>query len=446
MAPHAFQKLDSRILTKSFFVLLALVLIGMFFIAVRFVAGIGAVSNMSDGFPWGIWIAYDVATGTAIACGGYAVAILVYIRNRMHYHPMIRSCILTSMFGYGLAGFSVMVDLGRPWNAYNFFVPSKWQFNSAMFEVALCVMAYSTVLIIEFLPAILQSMETSRWRRFHQILDWLQPRVLPNEEAKEAILEKVKWIKAAAGWVRPRLEKVLIFFIVLGITLPTMHQSSLGSMLLIAATKLHPLWHTPFLPLLFLINCIYIGYAIAILESLISSQAFRRPFEIDALSGLASLIPGLAGLWLTVVIGDLAYRDQISAALRFDRFSCFFLVEFLLIALGSLILLSRKNRRSPRWMFISAVLIVCGGALYRFNVYLIGFNPGQGWIYFPSLAEILISVGIVALEILGYQVLVKLVPVLPNLHLPGHTSSQQAPSGKNGPTTLPHLPASTPTS
>ena len=195
-----------------------------------------------------------------------------------------------------------------------------------------------------------------------------------------------------------------------------------------------------------LFNCIYIGYAIAILESLISSQAFRRPFEIDALSGLASLIPGLAGLWLTVVIGDLAYRDQISAALRFDRFSCFFLVEFLLIALGSLILLSRKNRRSPRWMFISAVLIVCGGALYRFNVYLIGFNPGQGWIYFPSLAEILISVGIVALEILGYQVLVKLVPVLPNLHLPGHTSSQQAPSGKNGPTTLPHLPASTPTS
>ena len=142
-----FQKLEGKIFTKSFFILLAVVLVGFFFVGVRYVKGIGAVSNMSDGYPWGIWITYDVATGTAIACGGYAVAILVYIRNRMQYHPLIRSAILTSMFGYGLAGFSVMVDLGRPWNAYNFFIPSKWQANSAMFEVALCVMAYSTVLI-----------------------------------------------------------------------------------------------------------------------------------------------------------------------------------------------------------------------------------------------------------------------------------------------------------
>ena len=165
MGHDQFQKQEGRILTTSFFVLLSLSLLGIVLIAVRCVKGIGAVSNMSDGYPWGIWIAYDVATGTAIACGGYAVAILVYIRNHMRYHPLIRSCILTSMFGYGLAGFSVMVDLGRPWNAYNFFVPSKWQVNSAMFEVALCVMAYSTVLIIEFLPAILYSLETSRWRR-----------------------------------------------------------------------------------------------------------------------------------------------------------------------------------------------------------------------------------------------------------------------------------------
>ena len=197
---------------------------------------------MSDGYPWGIWIAYDVATGTAIACGGYAVAILVYIRNHMRYHPLIRSCILTSMFGYGLAGFSVMVDLGRPWNAYNFFVPSKWQANSAMFEVALCVMAYSTVLIIEFLPAILYSLETSRWRRLQMVMDRLHPLFAPD---KDAVLGKIGYVRAAAAWLRPRLEKVLIFIIVLGITLPTMHQSSLGSMLLIAATKLHPLWHSP---------------------------------------------------------------------------------------------------------------------------------------------------------------------------------------------------------
>ena len=173
MSHDDFQKQEGRIFTKSFFVLLTLALIGGALIVVRAVKGLGAVSNLSDGFPWGIWITYDVATGTAIACGGYAVAILIYIRNRMHYHPLIRSCVLTSMFGYGLAGFSVMVDLGRPWNAYNFFVPSKWQANSAMFEVALCVMAYSTILIIEFLPALLISMERSEWRRLRMCMDWL---------------------------------------------------------------------------------------------------------------------------------------------------------------------------------------------------------------------------------------------------------------------------------
>jgi Ni/Fe-hydrogenase subunit HybB-like protein len=412
MGHDEFQKQEGRILTTSFFVLLALSLIGIILIAVRCVKGIGAVSNMSDGYPWGIWIAYDVATGTAIACGGYAVAILVYIRNHMRYHPLIRSCILTSMFGYGLAGFSVMVDLGRPWNAYNFFVPSKWQANSAMFEVALCVMAYSTVLIIEFLPAILYSLETSRWRRLQMIMDGLHPFFAPG---KDMVLSKIGYVRSAAAWLRPRLDKVLIFIIVLGITLPTMHQSSLGSMLLIAATKLHPLWHSPFLPLFFLINCIYIGYSIAILESVISSYAFRRPYETSQLSGLAGIIPWLATLWLGVVVGDLAWRGQLGAAVRFDLYSCFFLLEFALIGFGSLILFSNRNRRSPRWLFVSATLIVLGGALYRFNVYLIGFNPGQGWIYFPSLAEVMISVGIVAIELLGYQVLVKMVPVLPRI-------------------------------
>ncbi len=425
MGHDEFQKQEGRILTPSFFVLLGLVLIGLLLIGFRCVKGLGAVSNMSDGYPWGIWIAYDVATGTAIACGGYAVAILVYVRNRMHYHPLIRSCLLTSMFGYGLAGFSVMVDLGRPWNAYNFFVPSKWQFNSAMFEVALCVMAYSTVLIIEFLPAILYSMESSPWRRLQSVLDWLHPRFNVD---KGAVLSKVQWVRHGAAWFRPRLEKVLIFFIVLGITLPTMHQSSLGSMLLIAATKLHPLWHTPFLPLLFLINCIYIGYAIAILESVISSYAFRRPYEVRQLAGLAGLIPWLATLWLAVVVGDLAYRGQLGAAFRFDFYSRFFLLEFGLLGFGSILLFRDRLRHSPRWLFVSGALITLGGALYRFNVYLIGFNPGKGWIYFPSLPEVMISVGIVALELLGYQVLVKLVPVLPRIHFPHHHRPQSAHS------------------
>jgi len=414
MSHDEFQKHDAKILTPSFIVLLVLTLIGFALIAVRFIKGIGAVSNMSDGYPWGIWITYDVATGTAIACGGYAMAILIYIRNHMHYHPMIRSAILTSMFGYGLAGFSVMVDVGRPWNAYNFFIPSKWQANSAMFEVALCVMAYTTVLLLEFLPAVLTTLEKTKWHTLQNMMDWLHKYTGINRP--ERMEERLEAVKDLAAWLKPRLDKVLIFVIVLGITLPTMHQSSLGSLLLIASTKLHPLWHTGFLPLLFLINCMFIGYSIAILESVISCYAFKRPFETKELSGMARIIPWLTVIWLSVVVGDLAWRGQIGAALSFDFYSGFFLLEFCLVAGGSLLMFSGKKRESIRWLFVSAALIVLGGALYRFNVYLIGFNPGKGWHYFPALAELMITVGIVAFEILGYQVLVKILPVLPKLH------------------------------
>ena len=409
-----FITLEGKIFTKSFFFLLSLVLIGFFFVGVRYVKGIGAVSNMSDGYPWGIWITYDVATGTAIACGGYAMAILIYIRNHMRYHPMIRSAILTSMFGYGLAGFSVMVDVGRPWNAYNFFIPSKWQANSAMFEVALCVMAYTSVLFMEFMPAILSYLEKTDWHTLQALMDRLHKYTGINRP--ERMEERLESVKDLAAWLRPKLDKILIFVIVLGITLPTMHQSSLGSLLLIASTKLHPLWHTGFLPLLFLINCMFIGYSIAILESIISCYAFRRPFELSELTGLARIIPWLTVIWLTVVIGDLAWRGQLGAALSLDFYSRFFLLEFCLVAGGSLLLFSGRKRSSIRWLFVSAALIVLGGALYRFNVYLIGFNPGKGWHYFPALAELLITVGIVAFEILGYQVLVKILPVLPRLH------------------------------
>jgi Ni/Fe-hydrogenase subunit HybB-like protein len=433
-----YQRLEGKIFTKSFFVLLLIVAVGFFFVGVRYVKGIGAVSNMSDGYPWGIWITYDVATGTAIACGGYAVAILVYIRNRMQYHPLIRSAILTSMFGYGLAGFSVMVDLGRPWNAYNFFIPSKWQGNSAMFEVALCVMAYSTVLIIEFIPAILTTIENSKWEMMKALRSWLHPRIAPD---LKSMTDKLEAVRLGAAWLKPRLNKVLIFFIVLGITLPTMHQSSLGSLLLIASTKLHPLWYTGFLPLLFLLNCVFIGYAIAILESIISCYCFERPFEIEELSGLANLIPYVTVIWLSVVIGDLAHRGQIGAALKGDFYSGFFLAEFLLVAVGSLILFFRKMRRSPRWLFVSAAMIVLGGALYRFNVYLIGFNPGKGWRYFPSFAEIMITVGIVALEILGYKVFVAIFPVLPNTAGHGKAKKATKPAPAQRPRTVELEPA-----
>lgn len=409
-----YQVQRGKIFTKSFFVLFALVVIGFGLIVYRFFAGVGAVTGLSDGYPWGIWIAYDVATGTAFACGGYALALMIYIMNRWKYHPLIRSALLTSVFGYCLAGFSVMVDLGRYWNAYSFFLPTRWQPNSIMFEVALCVMTYSMVLIIEFLPAVLYTLENSKWHWVREAAQWLYPRLISNDEARSSIKSGLTTVSKVAGKVQVRLDKVLIFFIVLGITLPSMHQSSLGSMMIIAGEKLHPLWQTGFLPLLFLINCMFIGYSTVMFESIISSYSFKRAYEVHEISGIAKIVPIIAGLWMAVRFGDLIWRGQIPAIFAFDRNSFFFLLEVVLIGGGAFMLLFKKNRLSPRMLFVSGAILMLGGGLFRFNVYLIGFDPGAGWSYFPSVAEFMITVGIIALEILGYLVFVKIFPVMPN--------------------------------
>ena len=398
-----------RIFTKPFFVLLLLSLVGLFYITVRFTKGIGAVSNLSDGYPWGIWVAYDVGIGTAIACGGYAVAILVYILNRGEYHSLVRSAIFTSLFGSFLAAFSVVVDIGRPWNAYGFFVPTSWQPNSAFFELILCIAGGLVALALEYLSPLVAALGRGAPTSLRTImLNFLVRRNLaagvPGGDGSDHI---------ATSLLRTRINRALICIVVAGIVLPTMHQSALGSLMLIASTKLHPLWHSPFLPLLFLINCIYIGYAIVILESILSSYLLARSYQSGELAPLGRLIPWLTGAWLAIRVVDLMRRDQVHAVFHGDFYSGFFLVECFLMAIGSAPLFSREKRSSPRWLFISASFMLLGSGLYRFNVYLIGFNPGTGWHYFPSFPEVMISVGILSLEILAYQLLVKLLPVLP---------------------------------
>ena len=157
---------------------------------------------------------------------------------------------------------------------------------------------------------------------------------------------------------------------------------------------------------------------------------------------MAVLIPFVTVIWLCVVVGDLAYRHQIAAAVKGDFYSCWFMTEFLLVAGGSLLLFFKRCRRSARMLFISASMIVLGGALYRFNVYLIGFNPGAGWRYFPSFAEVMITVGIVALEILGYKVFVALFPVLPNTDVHGpHKKKAHSRKKQDGAKALPQTEA-----
>jgi len=373
------------IATRPFRVLLVIFGLAAALIVWRLFAGLGAATALSDGYPWGLWIAFDVVTGTALACGGYAMAILVYIRNKGKYHPLVRSAILTSALGYTMAGISVVLDLGRPWEVWK--VPLffwSWNLNSALLEVALCIMAYVVVLWIELSPAFLE-----RWKA-----------------GPEGRLQRF------SAKVLPFLEKYLIWIISLGMLLPTMHQSSLGSLILLTGPKLHPLWQTPLLPLLFLVSCIAMGYAAVVFESSLSTIFFRRRPETEMLAGLSGAMLPVLAAFLLLRIGDLVFRGQIQQAFVANRYAVSFWVEIALMAAPLFLLASRQARRAPGNLFRAAMLMMLAGGLYRFNTYLVAYRPGDDVHYFPSVPEFVITVGLVALEIMAYIVIVKMFPIL----------------------------------
>lgn len=373
------------ILTRPFKVLAGVAGLGLLLVVWRFAAGLGAVTGLSDGYPWGLWIAFDVVTGTALACGGYAVAILAYVLNRGRYHPLVRPALLTSALGYTLAGLAVAIDVGRPWWLYR--VPLHfWQWNgsSALLEVALCVMAYIVVLWIELSPAFLET-----WRQ--------SPR---------------PFLRRLAGSVSPFMERALLWIIALGLLLPTMHQSSLGTVLLLAGSKLHPLWQTPLLPLLFLVSCVGMGYAVVVLESTISSQAFRRRTEAEMLTALRIPVAVTLVLFLILRLADVLARGGPALVFGSGWKSGLFGLETGLFLAAVLMLLERRTAPGLGHLFRAAMLVIAAGTLFRFDAYLLAFDPGEGWSYFPALPEILITAGLLSAEVMAYLMLVKTFPIL----------------------------------
>jgi Ni/Fe-hydrogenase subunit HybB-like protein len=379
------KPIGGRLLTPSYKIILLIAALGVATIIWRLAAGLGATTALSDGYPWGLWIAFDVVVGTALACGGYAVAILLYVFNRGQYHPLIRPAILTSALGYSLAGLAVAIDVGRPWLLWK--VPLmiwRWNVNSVLLEVAVCIMAYVVVLWIELTPALLD-----RW----------------SQSGHEQLRRR-------AERIRPSLDRALIWITALGILLPTMHQSSLGTLMLLAGPKLSPIWSTPLLPMLFLITSVAMGYAAVVFETTFSSVAFG----LRADTAILASIQRVAAIGVAIVVAfrlvDLALRGDIGLVFQFGLPAILFWIENVLFVLPLLLLFGQKRRVSLGSLFRSALLLALGGTLYRFDTFLVGFNPGAGWHYFPSIPEILVSVGLVAIELAAYIAIVKTFPIL----------------------------------
>jgi Ni/Fe-hydrogenase subunit HybB-like protein len=365
--------------------LLLIIGVGIAVTIYRLTNGLGVVVGMNDGYPFGLWIAFDVVTGTAFACGGYAVAILAYVFNKGHYHPLIRPALLTSFLGYSLAIVSVAIDIGRYWNMWKLTVMwGDYNFNSTLLEVALCIAAYSIVLFLELSPAFL-------------------------EGGKES---KLEWLKNLSTSLLPLANKLLFLFIALGLVLPTMHQSSLGSVMLLARDKLHPLWFTGLLPLLFLIGCISMGYGAVIAESTLSARALGRRQEIGLLGKMAPAIAITLSLWVMVRFADIIIAGEFGLVFSSGFLSILFWLEILLSVIPAAMLMSKAVRADPGRMLQVALMIMFGGALYRFDTYLVAFDPGPAFSYVPALGEVVISAGIVALEIALYIAIIKKFPIL----------------------------------
>jgi Ni/Fe-hydrogenase subunit HybB-like protein len=385
------QALGGPVWTPAFKVLTWIFGISVVLWVWRFAAGLGATTGLTDAYPWGLWIAFDVVTGMALGCGGYAMAFLIYIFNKGQYHPLVRPALLTSALGYSIGALAINVDVGR--TPYLYKIPFAWFWwnkHSVLLEVALCVMAYVTVLWIELSPALFEKWEEG----------------------------SVPFLKRLAEIFDPVFKKLNVVILALGMLLPTMHQSSLGALMVIGAQKVHGLYQTPWMPFLFLVSCISMGYAVVVFESILAAVSFRRPFETKLLSSIGKVNGWLILFYVALRSGDLIYRGKFGLAFQFSLPMVMFWFETVLFLAGAVMLLLPGYANRISGQFNAAMAIIFAGIIYRLDTYLVAYNPGAGQHYFPTVPELFITIGLIALEIMAYLYFVKVFPIFATAEAP----------------------------
>lgn len=385
--------LPAKFITPGVIVLIFLALNGVAFVLGRLLFGIGAVTNLSDQYPWGLWIGVDVAAGVALAAGGFTSAALGHVMHREDYHAIVRPALLTAMLGYTFVALAVVVDIGRWYYVWHPLV--MWNGNSALFEVGICVIIYMTVLYIEFLPIVTERfIGRVRLKGLFSMLNRPLDFVL-------RILDRM-------------LAKTIFLFIIAGVVLSTLHQSSLGTLMIIAGPKMHPLWQTPVLPLLFLLSAVSVGFPMIIFESLLASRSFGLKPEMSILSKLGTMVGPLLGIYLAFKIGDMFIRETFVYLAKPTTESVMFVLEVLLgVVIPLRMFLSRSVMRSPLWLFVASSLVIFGVLLNRINNFLVAYTPPYASdVYYPSIGELSVTVGFISLLVLAYRFLARTFPII----------------------------------
>ena len=383
--------LHHKFFTPNAWLLIFFMATGAIFGFFRFFYGFDSVTNLNSAYPFGIWIAFDVACGVALAAGGFTTAAIVEIFGRDKYHALVRPAILTAFIGYFLVGLAVFFDLGKYYNIWHALV--YWNGTSVLFEVAWCVMLYLTVLGIENIPAVVEQ---------------FKGRVnLPGQLA--TFNKPADWLLGKADGI---LNRTMAFFVIAGVVLSFGHQSSLGTMMLVAPYKLHELWYTPLSPLLFLTSAVSVGLPMVIFEASLATVLFKRHPETELLADIARYIPLFLGTYLLLRIGDLAYRGVLASAFDGSIQGNAFLVEFALFAVPYFLLKRDSIRNDAVKLFLCALSVIAGVVLNRFNVFLIGMDMGPEFNYFPSVGEFAVTFAFVAFGVFLYKLAVNYLPIL----------------------------------
>ena len=354
---------------------------GVYATWIRFARGLGASTNLSDQFPWGIWIGFDVMCGVMLAAGGFTLTAAVEIFNIERWHSIMRPTVLTAFMGYLLVCAALMYDLGLPWNIWHPIIMRNP--HSVMFEVAYCVMLYTAVLALEFSPI---------------------------------VFERFKWRKPLMV-----VRRLMLVFVILGVILSTLHQSSLGTLYLIMPNKLHPFWYSPLLPVFFYISAIAVGLAMIIFESSMSSKYFGREIELSILRDMGRVLVVVLAIYGILRFEDLYHRGVLRMVFVPGYEQRFFLLEMFLSVLIPLgLLLVPKVRESAQGLYLAAVLTLLGFVTNRLNVAITGVENAVGARYTPKWTEVVITAMFVALGFAIFGFVARFLPIFPEekAHIP----------------------------
>ncbi|MCK5134581.1 MAG: polysulfide reductase NrfD [Bacteroidales bacterium] len=373
-------KPKAKILTPFNIISIPIITIGIVLVVIRFVNGIGAVSNVSQEVPWGLWKGFNVVTGVAFAGGAYVITFMVYILNIQKYKSIVRVTVLNGFLAYVFYAGALLLDLGKPWNVINPIIGNSFGVSSVLFLVAWHFLLYMIAQLLEFSPAI------------------------------------AEWIGAKKA--RGILSGMTIAAVIFGITLSTLHQSGLGALFLMAKEKIHPLWYSEFIPILFFVSSIFAGLSMVISEGSISQKVFFNQINPENRKAHKGILHGLSKICAFTML--VYFFLQIVAfvhgkhwGLLNTRMGHWYLTEMLGFVLLPMALFFYSYRKQNTFLVkISALITMIGVIINRLNVTIIGFRWDAASHYVPSWMEIVVALMILFVEIWIFRWVVRRLPVL----------------------------------